>query len=48
MIINLKPKTAKKYGISRMQLYRWKKKIMEGKELILYHKTRERMKNYFK
>lgn len=43
MIMNLKPKTAKRYGISKRQLYRWKKKIREGKELRLYKKTRERI-----
>ena len=46
--MNLKPKTAEKYGISRMQLYRWKKKIREGKELRLYGKTREKVENIFR
>jgi len=39
-IMALTPKTTKKYGISRMQLYRWKKKIREREELRLYKKTR--------
>ncbi len=46
-IMALTLKTAEKYGISKRQLYRWKKKIREGQDLKLYRKMRERMEKLF-